>query len=424
MPEETQVHVVRHGEVHNPTGILYGRLPGFHLSATGAAQAAAVADALADRDIVAVIASPLQRAQETAAPIAARHDLAVETDPDLIESANFFEGRRVGPGDGAWRDPRVWWQLRNPFTPSWGEPYVDIAARMTTAVDKARVRGAGHEVVCVSHQLPVWTLRLYLTGKRLWHDPRRRDCALASVTSLIYDGDRLVDVVYSQPAAALTAPATMQSRATRRSGALTMRRLVIAAAVSALLLTGCSGRDAVAQGGTFEFVSPGGKTDIFYDPPASRGRPGPLSGPELADPARSVSLDDFPGQVVVVNVWGQWCGPCRAEVSQLQRVYDATRGAGVSFLGIDVRDNNRQAPQDFINDRHVTYPSIYDPAMRTLIAFGGKYPTSVIPSTLVLDRQHRVAAVFLRELLAADLQPVVERVAEEEPSGRAPVGAQ
>lgn len=102
---------------------------------------------------------------------------------------------------GAWRDPRVWWQLRNPFTPSWGEPYVDIAARMTTAVDKARVRGAGHEVVCVSHQLPVWTLRLYLTGKRLWHDPRRRDCALASVTSLIYDGDRLVDVVYSQPAA-------------------------------------------------------------------------------------------------------------------------------------------------------------------------------------------------------------------------------
>lgn len=105
MPEETQVHVVRHGEVHNPTGILYGRLPGFHLSATGAAQAAAVADALADRDIVAVIASPLQRAQETAAPIAARHDLAVETDPDLIESANFFEGRRVAPvtGHGATR---------------------------------------------------------------------------------------------------------------------------------------------------------------------------------------------------------------------------------------------------------------------------------------------------------------------------------
>ncbi|SON58986.1 Sporulation thiol-disulfide oxidoreductase A [Mycobacterium simulans] len=198
-----------------------------------------------------------------------------------------------------------------------------------------------------------------------------------------------------------------------------MWRLVITGAVVAGLLTGCSGRDAVAQGGTFEFVSPGGKTDIFYDPPASRGRPGPLSGPDLADPARTIALDNsgpFRGQVVVVNVWGQWCGPCRAEVAQLQRVYDATRTAGVSFLGIDVRDNSRQAALDFVNDRHVTFPSIYDPPMRTLIAFGGKYPTTVIPSTLVLDREHRVAAVFLRELLAEDLQPVVQRVAAEQPS--------
>ncbi|OBJ12523.1 TlpA disulfide reductase family protein [Mycobacterium colombiense] len=181
-------------------------------------------------------------------------------------------------------------------------------------------------------------------------------------------------------------------------------------------LLGCSaGHDAVAQGGTFEFVSPGGKTDIYYDPPSGRGRPGPLAGPDLADPARTLSLGDpiFAGRVVVINIWGQWCGPCRAEVTQLQQVYDATRGAGVSFLGIDVRDNNRQAALDFVNDRQVTFPSIYDPAMRTLIAFGGKYPTTVIPSTLVLDRQHRVAAVFLRELLATDLKPVVQRLAGE-----------
>ncbi|WP_197501615.1 TlpA disulfide reductase family protein [Mycobacterium sp. 852002-51057_SCH5723018] len=190
------------------------------------------------------------------------------------------------------------------------------------------------------------------------------------------------------------------------------RRLAMAGAAVAIVLAGCSGRDAVAQGGSFEFVSPGGKTDIYYNPPATRGRPGPLSGPDLADPAHTRSLDDFAGQVVVINVWGQWCGPCRAEVGQLQQVYDATR-AGVSFLGIDVRDNNRQAALDFVDDHHVSYPSIYDPAMRTLIAFGGKYPTTVIPSTLVLDRQHRVAAVFLRELLAQDLQPVVQRVAQE-----------
>jgi broad specificity phosphatase PhoE len=200
MAEETRVHLVRHGEVYNPDGVLYGRLPGFHLSDRGKQQAVAVADALADRDIVAVIASPLQRAQETAAPIAARHNLTVDTDPDLIESTNILEGRGVSPGDGAWRDPRVWWHLRNPFTPSWGEPYRQIADRMVTAVDKARARAAGHEAVCVSHQLPVWTVRQYVTGKRLWHNPRRRQCSVASVTSLVYQGDRLVDVVYSEPA--------------------------------------------------------------------------------------------------------------------------------------------------------------------------------------------------------------------------------
>lgn len=194
-----------------------------------------------------------------------------------------------------------------------------------------------------------------------------------------------------------------------------MVRTLTAACAAVAVVAGCStGSDAVAQGGTFEFVAPGGQTDIFYDPPQDRGTPGPLSGPDLMDPDKTISLDDFDGKVVVINVWGQWCGPCRTEITQLQQVYQATRDKGVAFLGIDVRDNNIDAPRDFIIDRGITFPSIYDPPMRTMIAFGGRYPTTVIPSTVVLDRQHRVAAVFLRELLAQDLQPVVERLAAEQ----------
>ncbi|CAM5729636.1 TlpA disulfide reductase family protein [Mycolicibacterium aubagnense] len=190
--------------------------------------------------------------------------------------------------------------------------------------------------------------------------------------------------------------------------------VMTAVLTTAVLLVGCStGDDAVAQGGTFEFVAPGGKTDISYDPPSSRGKPGAVRGPSLTDPSKTLSLEDFSDQVVVINVWGQWCGPCRSEISELQKVYEQTKTQGAAFLGIDVRDNNRQAAVDFVVDHKVTFPSIYDPAMRTMIAFGGKYPTTVIPSTLVLDRQHRVAAVFLRELLADDLTPVVERLAKE-----------
>lgn len=205
-----------------------------------------------------------------------------------------------------------------------------------------------------------------------------------------------------------------------RPGCRLFSLALIAVCAAVVALAGCStGDDTVAQGGTFEFVAPGGQTDIFYDPPQSRGRPGPLSGPDLMDPDQTLSLDDFAGKVVVINVWGQWCGPCRTEITELQQVYEATRARGVAFLGIDVRDNNMDAPRDFLIDRGITFPSIYDPPMRTMIAFGGRYPTTVIPSTVVLDREHRVAAVFLRELLAEDLQPVVERLAAEPDPTRA-----
>ncbi|MED5802092.1 histidine phosphatase family protein [Gordonia sp. Z-3] len=198
----TIVHMMRHGEVHNPEGILYGRLPGFRLSDTGRAQANKVAGALADHAVTAVFASPLQRAQETATPIAGAHGLEIITNDELIEADNVFEGLKVSVGDGALSKPRHWPKMRDPFTPSWGEPYIQLAHRMLAAANKARDAARGHEAVCVSHQLPVYTLRRFLEGQRLWHDPRRRQCSLASLTSLIYEGDALVDIIYSEPVGA------------------------------------------------------------------------------------------------------------------------------------------------------------------------------------------------------------------------------
>lgn len=188
----------------------------------------------------------------------------------------------------------------------------------------------------------------------------------------------------------------------------------VALAAAVLLGTGCAtGSGAVAQGGSFDFVSPGGQVDIFFEPPDQRGTIGSLSGPDLMDDGRTITLSDYAGQVVVINIWGQWCAPCRSEADELERVYDATADLGVQFLGINVRDPQRDKAQDFVTDRSIGFPSIWDPPMRTLLALGAKYPTSVVPSTIVLDRGHRVAAVFLRALLAEDLQPVVERVAKE-----------
>ncbi|MFY9807976.1 MAG: TlpA disulfide reductase family protein [Pseudonocardiaceae bacterium] len=189
-------------------------------------------------------------------------------------------------------------------------------------------------------------------------------------------------------------------------------RYVLALVAAAVLLAGCAtGTDAVAHGGTFEFVSPGGKTDIFYDPPASRGAVGALSGDSLTEPGTTVSLAGYPHQVVVLNIWGSWCGPCRSEAGDLVRVAGDTAPARVQFIGIDVRDS-RQAGADFARDFGLTYPSIFDPPGRTLLALKN-IPRSVVPLTIVLDREHRVAAVFLHAMHANDLLPVVQRVARE-----------
>lgn len=201
----TVVHLVRHGEVHNPGGVLYGRMPGFHLSDLGRQMARRTGAWLAERDVTHLVSSPLERAQETVEPLAESLHLPVTIDERVIEAGNDFEGLTVGQQPAQLLRPRYWPKLINPTKPSWGEPYVEIAARMRAAVEDARVAALGHEAVIVSHQLPVWIARESFEGHRLWHDPRKRQCTLASVTSVTFRGAHLISIGYVEPSADLLA---------------------------------------------------------------------------------------------------------------------------------------------------------------------------------------------------------------------------
>ncbi len=200
MSETTTVHLLRHGEVHNPDGVLYGRRDGFHLSDRGQEMAHVVAEAIKDRDIVHLRSSPLERAQETARPLAEARGLEIVTDERVIESTNVFEGSRFAGGENALRNPSTWRHLWNPWKPSWGEPYKQVVQRMMAGVDAAREAARGHEAVVVSHQLPIWITRLAAEKRSFLHDPRKRQCTLCSLTSLNFTGDRLTSISYSEPA--------------------------------------------------------------------------------------------------------------------------------------------------------------------------------------------------------------------------------
>lgn len=199
----TRVHLVRHGEVFNPGRVLYGRLPGFRLSAAGERMAELAAASLDGRDVRLLLTSPLERAQQTAEPFAKVLDLAPRVDDRLVESASRFEGRTVA-GWRSFATPSALRLLTNPFRPSWGEPYADIAHRMLAVATAARDEVLGHEAVLVTHQLPVYVLRRFVEGRRLFHDPRKRQCGLASITTLTWHDARLASVTYAQPAYALT----------------------------------------------------------------------------------------------------------------------------------------------------------------------------------------------------------------------------
>ena len=195
------IHFVRHGEVHNPEKILYGLQPGWRLSDRGNEMAAVIGEWSAKLDLGAIHSSPLQRAQETVAPIIAKHKLSLTTDKNLIEASNIFEGKKFELGSGVLRHPSSWRYLYNPWKPSWGEPYDQLISRMLKGLFAARDAAGGKDAICVSHQLPIWILRSAVEGRRLLHDPRKRECTLASVTSFELDNEGMISSVsYSEPA--------------------------------------------------------------------------------------------------------------------------------------------------------------------------------------------------------------------------------
>lgn len=195
------IHFVRHGEVHNPEKILYGLQPGWRLSDRGKEMAAVIGQWSTKLDLGAIHASPLQRAQETVAPIIAKHKLSLTTDKNLIEASNIFEGKKFELGSGVLRHPASWRYLYNPWKPSWGEPYDQLISRMLKGLFAARDAAGGKDAICVSHQLPIWILRSAVEGRRLLHDPRKRECTLASVTSFELDSEGMISSVsYSEPA--------------------------------------------------------------------------------------------------------------------------------------------------------------------------------------------------------------------------------
>jgi broad specificity phosphatase PhoE len=197
----TTVHVARHGEVENPEKILYGRQPGWRLSTRGQQMAETLGEWSKSINLGALHVSPLQRAQETAAPIARAHGIEITTDDRLIEAANIFEGKSFELGSGVLKHPSSWRHLYNPWKPSWGEPYEEQINRMLAAVFAAHKAAKGKDAIVVSHQLPIWILRSAIEGRSLLHDPRKRICTLASVTSIHFDDEGVISgLSYSEPA--------------------------------------------------------------------------------------------------------------------------------------------------------------------------------------------------------------------------------
>ena len=194
-------------------------------------------------------------------------------------------------------------------------------------------------------------------------------------------------------------------------GRLVRGRLLAATAVAAVLLTGCGPESSavdVNNGGEFRFVAGTPAGEVIPD--TQRASAPQFSGTLLTgEPFASSALA---GDVSVLNFWGSWCAPCRVETPQFQEVYDEVRDHGVQFLGLNVKETNRQFAQQFVATKAITFPSLYDPRGQVALAFRD-YPANAVPSTIVLDRRGRVAAVYTGEVRQDDLRTVLAQLTAE-----------
>ncbi|MDQ0894568.1 broad specificity phosphatase PhoE/thiol-disulfide isomerase/thioredoxin [Agromyces ramosus] len=413
MPAD-QIHLVRHGEVFNPQGVLYGRLPGYGLSDLGRRMAQAAADDLLarDRHVRSLVVSPLQRTRQSAEPVAAAFGLDAVLDDRVIEPENRFEGKRMRGRAGALRDLRNWPLLVNPWEPSWGEPFRSISARMLRAITEAWQSTDDGDVVIVSHQLPIWMVHRSVGGLSLSHDPRRRRCALSSITTLERrgDGNGFVEVGYADPAAGLAAEATDVG-----GGVMGRRWSTLAlVAASVVVLTGCTSdplADQFREGSGKNYIAGDGTiTEYALE---SRGDPIEFSGETVE--GESYDSADAAGRVQVVNFWYAGCAPCRVEAPILQEVHEGVDPDDVSFVGVNVRDQAANAAS-FEQSYGITYPSILDvESGEAQLAFAGPVPPAAVPTTIVLDREGRVAARVLGQLKDASiLESIIDDLLAEQ----------
>ena len=364
----TAVHLLRHGEVHNPDGILYGRLPGFGLSENGREQARRVAEHLAGADVTALLVSPMQRAQETAAPIAEKLGLRARHRRPAHRGGQRFEGQRVASATARCAARRTG---RCCATRS-GRPGASRTWRSRTACS-ARRTGRGRPPpatrrVCVSHQLPIWTLRRFLDGQRLWHNPRRRQCALGSVTTLLFDDGGWSTSPTPSPPGAATPPRPAHDDGFRAAAAL------LVAALACWRAAHQQGRRPTTAG--FNFVAPGGQTRSSTTRRRAAARCGRCRGrPCYAGHDRRARSTARPASSCSTS-GARGAGRAAARPRTWSRSRSSGRG-GVQCLGVDVRDD-RHAAADFVRNRGITYPSIFDPPGRTLLALSG-YPRNAVP---------------------------------------------